>query len=147
VLVPIVAFALAAAPAHPDAGVAVDAGVAAESSSGTATPRRGSGPDKLPYTSDTIKEIVQSKQPEIERCWEQMLAGQDKAVEGRLQTRFIITPLGTVKAAKVLKKGTTVKSPELHRCVENVLSAIIFPKPPDGKDHPIEYPFNLKAVH
>ena len=27
-----------------------------------------------------------------------------------------------------------------------VLSTMVFPKPPDGKDHPIEFPFNLKAV-
>ena len=47
----------------------------------------------------------------------------------------------------MVKKGTTLKDPELHDCVVTVLSSMIFPKPPDGKDHPIEYPFNLKAVH
>jgi hypothetical protein len=131
---------IAPAPAEPGASVP-DAGV------GPATPARGSSPEKLPFTPDTIKQIVRAKQPEIERCWEQTLAGTDKPVDGKLQTHFVITPVGSVKQAKVLKKGTTLKDPTLHRCVETVLSTMLFPKPPDGKDHPVEYPFNLKAVH
>ena len=129
----------AAAPAEPGAG-APATGVA------PATPARGSSPEKLPFTPDTIKQIVRAKQPEIERCWEQTLAGTDKPVDGKLQTHFVITPVGSVKQAKVVKKGTTLKDPALHRCVETVLSTMLFPKPPDGKDHPVEYPFNLKAV-
>ena len=139
------------AAAGPDAGTAVAAppepggGVPAAPVS-PATPPRGSGPEKLPFTPDTIKEIVRAKQPEIERCWEQTLAGTDKPVDGKLQTHFVITPVGSVKQAKVVKKGTTLKDPALQRCVETVLSTMVFPKPPDGKDHPVEYPFNLKAV-
>ena len=133
-------LALAAAPA-PDAGIiALPPGV------GTATPARGSGPEKLPFTPDTLREVVKAKQPEIERCWEQSLAGTDKPVDGKIQTHFIITPEGTVRQPKVVKKGTTLKNDALHRCVETVLSTMVFPKPPDGKDHPVDYPFNLKAV-
>ena len=138
------------AAAAPDAGTAASAppepGAGAAATVGPATPARGSGPEKLPFTPDTIKEIVRAKQPEIERCWEQTLAGTDKPADGKLQTHFVITPVGSVKQAKVVKKGTTLKDPTLHRCVETVLSTMLFPKPPDGKDHPVEYPFNLKAV-
>jgi hypothetical protein len=137
-LVPLLVV-LAAAPA-PDAGTTAAPGV------GAATPARGSGPEKLPFTPDTLREVVRAKQPEIERCWEQTLAGTDKPVDGKLQTHFVITPEGTVKQAKVVKKGTTLKNEALHRCVETVLSTMVFPRPPDGKDHPVEYPFNLKAV-
>jgi len=134
---------LTAAPATPAEPGAPDAGTAAVV---PPTPARGSSPEKLPFTPDTIKEIVRAKQPEIERCWEQTLAGTDKPVDGKIQTHFIITPEGTVRQPKVVKKGTTLKDPALHRCVETVLSTMVFPKPPDGKDHPVEYPFNLKAV-
>ena len=134
-------LALAAAPA-PDAGIiSLPPGVGT-----TATPARGSGPEKLPFTPDTLRDVVKSKQPEIERCWEQTLAGTDKPVDGKLQTHFVITPVGSVKQAKVVKKGTTLKDPALHKCVQTVLSTMLFPRPPDGKDHPVEYPFNLKAV-
>jgi hypothetical protein len=139
VLVPLL-LALAAAPNAPDAGTAASTAVA------PSTPARGSGPEKLPFTPDTVRDVVKAKQPEIERCWEQTLASQDKPVEGKLQTHFIISPEGTVRQAKVVKKGTTLKNEALHRCVETVLSTMVFPKPPDGKDHPVEYPFNLKAV-
>ena len=147
-LVPLL-FVLAATPAVPDAGSAIPepgAPAAAPAAVGPATPARGSDPQKLPFTPDTIKDTVRAKQPEIERCWEQTLAGTDKPVDGKLQTHFVITPVGSVKQAKVVKKGTTLKDPALHRCVETVLSTMLFPKPPDGKDHPVEYPFNLKAV-
>ena len=139
---------LAAAPAAPDAGAAAPEPGASTAATGVgpATPARGTSPDKLPFTPDTIKETVRAKQPEIERCWEQTLAGTDKPVDGKIQTHFVITPVGSVKQAKVVKKGTTLKDPALHKCVETVLSTMLFPRPPDGKDHPVEYPFNLKAV-
>ena len=141
---------LAAAPAAPDAGPsAAEPGAAAAGAAagvGPATPAVGSSPEKLPFTPDTIKQTVRAKQPEIERCWEQTLAGTDKPVDGKIQTHFVITPVGSVKQAKVVKKGTTLKDPALHKCVETVLSTMLFPRPPDGKDHPVEYPFNLKAV-
>ena len=145
-LVPLLVV-LAAAPAAPDAGPtpAPEPG-GAPAAVGPATPARGSGPEKLPFTPDSIREIVRSKQPDIERCWEQTLAGTDKPVDGKIQTHFVITPVGSVKQAKVVKKGTTLKDPALHKCVETVLSTMLFPRPPDGKDHPVEYPFNLKAV-
>ena len=140
-LVPLL-VALAAAPAEPGAS---DAGTAAAAVV-PATPAKGSDPAKLPFTPDTLRDVVRAKQPEIERCWEQTLASTDKPMEGKLQTHFVITPEGTVKQPKVVKKGTTLKNDALHRCVETVLSTMVFPKPPDGKDHPVEYPFNLKAV-
>ena len=131
---------LTAVPAAPDAGATAAPTV------GPATPARGSEPEKLPFTPDTLREVVRAKQPEIERCWEQTLASTEKPVDGKLQTHFIITPEGTVRQPKVVKKGTTLKSEALHRCVETVLSTMVFPRPPDGKDHPVDYPFNLKAV-
>ena len=139
-LVPLL-VALAAAPAEPGAP---DAGTAAAAVV-PATPAKGSSPEKLPFTPDTLRDVVRAKQPEIERCWEQTLAATDKPVDGKLQTHFVITPVGSVKQAKVVKKGTTLKDPALHKCVETVLSTMLFPRPPDGKDHPVEYPFNLKA--
>lgn len=143
-LVSLLALTLAAAP---DAGVSSEPGSGSDSAASPATPRQGATPEQLPFTPDTIKQIVRAKQPDIERCWEQTLAAQPQAVEGRLQTHFVITPAGTVKGAQVVKKGTTIKNSELHRCVVTVLSTLLFPKPPDSKDHPVDYPFNLKAQH
>lgn len=107
------------------------------------------GPDvsKMPFTSDSIKQVVAAYQPKIQGCYEDHISDKKKAPEGKLKTTFVITPDGMVKNAKIDKKGSTLKDPALYDCVVAVLSTMAFPKPPDAKDHPIEFPFNLKAVH
>ena len=102
---------------------------------------------RLPFTPDSIKQVVLSYQPQIQACYEETLAGKDKAVEGSLKTSFSITGDGMTAFSKVDKKGSSLKDPRLHDCVIAVLSTMQFPAPPDGKAHPIEFPFNLKAVH
>jgi hypothetical protein len=109
----------------------------------------GEGPDvsKMPFTNDSIKQVVAAYQPKIQGCYEDHISDKKKPPEGKLKTSFVITPDGIVKNAKIDKKGSTLKDPALHDCVVAVLSTMTFPKPPDAKDHPIEFPFNLKAVH
>ncbi len=124
------------------APTATDAGVAE-------APARPSGYpdiDNLPFTPLSIQTVVTFFGPQIQGCYEETLAGKDKALEGKLMTSFVIMPSGLVKKAAVVKKGTTVKEPKLHDCVIAVIGTMQFPKPADGKDHPIEYPFNLKAI-
>ncbi|HMK73282.1 MAG TPA: AgmX/PglI C-terminal domain-containing protein [Myxococcaceae bacterium] len=101
---------------------------------------------KLPFTPDSITQVVRAHQPEIQECYEKMLAMRKEKLQGKLLTRFLITPAGTAKSAQVLKKGTTLKDKDLDACVVGVLQGMVFPKPPDKKDHPVEYPFNLQAV-
>lgn len=101
---------------------------------------------KLPFTAASIQKVVMHHQPQVQSCYEETLAEKEKVVEGKLLTSFVITPEGLVKKAKVDRKGSTLKEPRLHDCVVAVLSTITFPKPPDGRDHPVEYPFNLKAI-
>lgn len=114
-----------------------------------ASDKPAEGPDvsKMPFTSESIKQVVLAYQPKIQGCYEDHIADKKKAPEGKLKTAFVITPDGMVKNARVDKKGSTLKDPGLHDCVVAVLSTMSFPKPPDAKDHPIEFPFNLKAVH
>jgi hypothetical protein len=102
---------------------------------------------KLPFTPESIKSVVLYYQPKIQGCYEDHLAMTKKVAEGQVRTSFIITPDGLVKGAKVNKKTSTLKDAQLHDCVVAVLSTMEFPKPPDGKDRPIEFPFNLKAQH
>lgn len=111
-------------------------------------PARSEGPDveRLPFTPDSIRQVVMYNQPRIQECYEDHMAEKDKKVEGRLMTAFTIDANGLVKGARVVKKSSTLKDAGLHDCVVAVLSSMTFPKPPDGADRPIEYPFNLKAI-
>jgi hypothetical protein len=108
----------------------------------------GTGPDvtKLPFNQDSIRKVVQAHQPGIQECYEQILAGKADVVEGKLRTSWTITAEGLVKSARVIPKGSSIHDEKLNDCVVSVLTAMNFPKPPDGREHPIEYPFNLKAI-
>jgi hypothetical protein len=101
---------------------------------------------RMPFTPDSITQVVHAHQTDIQDCYEKTLAVRQQKLQGKLMTHFVITPGGTVTGAQVQKKGTTLKDKDLNACVEGVLSGLHFPKPPDGKSHPVEYPFNLHAV-
>ncbi|WP_224249799.1 AgmX/PglI C-terminal domain-containing protein [Hyalangium gracile] len=101
---------------------------------------------RLPFTPDSVQQVILHHKGKIQECYEDTMATRSKKVEGKLMTSFVITDQGLVRDARVMKKGTTLKDEGLHDCVVAVLTAMSFPKPPDGKDHPIEYPFNLKAI-
>jgi hypothetical protein len=101
---------------------------------------------RLPFTSVTIKRVVASHQDKIQACYEETLADREKVIEGKIFVAFTITPEGVVKKSRVLKKGTTLHDAKLQQCVVDALDAMRFPRPPDHRDHPVEYPFNLKAI-
>ena len=103
-------------------------------------------PSQLPFTPDSISQVVRAHQPEIQGCYEKMLAARQETVQGRLMTHFTITPAGTVSGAQVEKHGSTLNDKGLNACVVGVLGKLHFPKPPSAKGYPVEYPFNLKAV-
>jgi hypothetical protein len=133
--------------------IAVDNGggttAAADGGTEAAAAPKNDGPDvsKMTFGPESVKTVVAFYQPRIQQCYEETLATKDKAVEGVLKTSWIIGPEGGVTKAQVVKKGTTLKDPKLHDCVITVLSSMTFPKPPGGKKQPIDFPFNLKAVH
>jgi hypothetical protein len=105
--------------------------------------------EQMPFTPDSIRQVMGHHLEEIQGCYEEWLAGKgNKTPQGKLMTSFTITPAGLVKKARVLNKGTdwALRDPALKDCVVGVLTALSFPKPPDGREHPIEYPFNLKAI-
>ena len=100
----------------------------------------------LPFTREAIMQVIDSHKGDIRGCYEDMLAGLKKPIEGTVRTHFAITPEGKVKGAKVERRGTTLRDPKLHACILGVLTGMDFPRPPDRRDHPIEYPFHLKAI-
>ncbi|MFN0062805.1 MAG: AgmX/PglI C-terminal domain-containing protein [Myxococcaceae bacterium] len=102
--------------------------------------------DKMLFSPGAIRKVIGHHQDEIQACYESTLAEKEKVLEGKLMTSFVITPEGMVKKATVKKGGTSLKDPKLHECVVGVLSSLTFPKPPDKRDHPVMYPFNLKTV-
>jgi hypothetical protein len=146
-LLPLALFALVL-PSAPDAGApaaasATVAPAARGSPEPSAKPVDASQP---PFSTDSIAQVVKAHQPDIQACYEKTLAARNEKLAGRLITHFVITAAGTVAGAQVVKQGTTLKDKDLYACVVGVLGKLHFPKPPDGKDHPVDYPFNLQPV-
>lgn len=114
-----------------------------------AAPADGPDVSSMPFNAESIKTVVAWYQPKIQGCYEEHLAGvkSKKPPEGKLVTSWVITPDGLVKKAQIVGKKSTVRLPSMNDCVIAVLSIMSFPRPDDKKEHPIEYPFNLKAVH
>jgi len=130
-------------------GASPEAAAPAQEKKKAAGPVRPPPPDinRLPFTPDSIRMVMQYHSRDIQECYEEILATKgSKVEEGRILTSFTITPDGFVRNAKVEKAGTTLKNARLNECVVNVISSITFPQPPDGREYPIEYPFNLKAI-
>lgn len=135
--------------AQKETGASPEAAAPAQEKKKAAGPVRPPPPEinRLPFTPDSIRMVMEYYAFDIQDCYEEILATKGSAVEeGRIMTTFTITPDGFVRNAKVAKAGTTLKNPRLHECVVNVLSGINFPQPPDRREYPIEYPFNLKAI-
>jgi hypothetical protein len=120
----------------------------AQPAEGTAPPEGPQPPDvsKLPFTSDSIRQVMTFHQPKIQACYEDFLRQKEKALEGKLTTAFTVTAEGLVTKARVDRKQSTLRDPGLYDCVVAVLASMEFPKPPAGKEQPVEYPFNLKAI-
>jgi hypothetical protein len=138
----LVSLALAADPATSN-----DAMKAALKDAVAQKPEDGPDVSKLPFTPDSIKQVVSYHQPKIQGCYEDHIANKKKPPEGTIKTSWVISADGLVKNAKVDRKASALKDQGLADCVVAVISSMTFPKPPDGKDRPIEFPFNLKAVH
>lgn len=93
---------------------------------------------------ESIKKVVALHLPQVQGCYQRTLAKANSA-EGKLATAWVIDTEGLVKGAKIEREGTTLEDPTLHECVLAVLSGMSFPRPMDGKEQPVSFPFNLRA--
>jgi hypothetical protein len=121
-----------------------DGGVPAAADAGT-LPK---GPDvtHMTFDKDSIRKIVNYHAKEVQDCYERVIADTESKFEGRVLIDMVIDVDGHVKHAEVHKKGTTLKQGRVHDCIVTAIYDWVFPKPGDGRDHPLQYPFDLKYV-
>lgn len=144
----ILAVALAQAGA---AGSELNQGDVAPSTDGGAAEAKKPGPDvsKMPFTPYSIQEIVKYHLPDIQKCYEGVVLdiGGKNPPEGRVQVDFTILPNGLTTRTKVDRKKTTIRNDRIQDCVTDSVRTWEFPTPSDNREHPIEYPFDLKVQH
>jgi hypothetical protein len=99
---------------------------------------------KLPFTPYSIQEVVKSHLAEVQDCYNGVVLEMGKQTpSGKVLASFRILPSGLTDKVTVNRKKSTIKNQRIQECVTEALRNWQFPKPEDGRVHPIEYPFNL----
>lgn len=148
----ILAILLAVAPASASAqATAAEGGETAAkavptSLEGAAPEKPGLDVSRMPFDPESIRQVVKFHMPEIQGCYEKVLSDSGKRLEGRVMVGFTIDLNGNVTELKPLPKKSTVKDDRVVDCVLLTARRFAFPKPPDNRIYPIEYPFDLKVT-
>jgi outer membrane biosynthesis protein TonB len=98
------------------------------------------------FSAESVQQVIEAHRPDVEACLQQAItertAAHKSLKDGPVVVRFVLSSNGTVKAASV--KRSVPHSKEFHRCLVHQILSWTFPKPNDGRLHPIEYPFNVQ---
>jgi hypothetical protein len=86
-----------------------------------------------------VQGVMRGAVDDVRRCYERQLTKMP-GLSGKVTVKLVIAADGTVSWATV-KKGI---HPEVDRCIETVISRLIFPRPSGGAVL-VSYPFILKA--
>lgn len=93
------------------------------------------------YDKSLIRRYIRRNIDKIAYCYEKQLLAKP-TLAGTVNVSFYIQPDGTVKSAS--GKGVDA---EVSSCVADIVSAIEFPKPPDGGVVQVNYPFTFRPTH
>jgi len=87
-----------------------------------------------------IRRYIKRNLQKIQYCYEKELLAKP-TLEGTVMTQFLIKPDGTVG-----KTSGTGVDPEVAKCVTNVIKGIEFPKPQNGGNVQVNYPFTFRPA-
>ncbi|MFT5359234.1 MAG: outer membrane biosynthesis protein TonB [Polyangiales bacterium] len=89
-----------------------------------------------------IRRVVRRHHNEIRHCYERSLQAHPE-LDGRVMTRFIVGPEGSVLSSSVVE--SSLQHAETELCVTRVLLRLTFPQT-DGVIVRVNYPFEFGAV-
>jgi hypothetical protein len=87
---------------------------------------------------EVIQRAIRLHMAEFRYCYEQGLAARPD-LQGRVSTRFVISPSGTVPLAGIA--SSDLGSEAVSQCVLGVLRRLMFPAPSGGGTVDVTYPF------
>ncbi|MEM1415824.1 MAG: AgmX/PglI C-terminal domain-containing protein [Myxococcota bacterium] len=105
-------------------------------------PRLGGRVESLQgsLSREAIRRTINRHRNEVKFCYEQGLQGRPD-LEGRVVTRFLIGPTGTVMQAGV--QSSDLGDGRVERCIATAVRRWTFPQPEDGGVVRVSYPFLL----
>jgi TonB family protein len=87
---------------------------------------------------EVIQRAIRLHMAEFRYCYEQSLAAHPD-LQGRVSTRFVISPSGTVQLAGIA--SSDLGNAAVSQCVLGVLRRLMFPAPSGGGMVDVTYPF------
>jgi TonB family protein len=113
--------------------------------------RRSRGPEMRPgpvetnggLSKEVIRRVVRRHHNEVKFCYEQALRARPD-LEGRVTTRFMISPSGSVAASVV--QSSTLGNGEAEQCITQAITRWSFPAPSDGGMVSVTYPFVFSSA-
>jgi TonB family protein len=94
-------------------------------------------------SKEVIRRVVRRHHNEVKFCYEQALRARPD-LEGRVTTRFMISPSGSVAASVV--QSSTLGSGEAEQCITQAITRWNFPAPSDGGMVSVTYPFVFSSA-
>jgi hypothetical protein len=91
---------------------------------------------------EQIERVVRQHRTEIKFCYEQELQKNPK-LAGTVKIKFTISGTGSVMSALVAE--SSMKSPEVERCMTGKIQRWAFPEPKGGGIVIVNYPFNFSS--
>ncbi len=91
---------------------------------------------------EVIRRVIRRHRNEVRFCYEQGLQSQPD-LQGRVTTRFVISPTGTVTTSLVA--ASTVRHPPTEQCIARAIRRWTFPSPDSGGVVSVTYPFVLQT--
>jgi hypothetical protein len=94
-------------------------------------------------SKEVIRRVVRRHINEVKFCYEQQLNARPD-LQGRVTTRFVISPTGSVQSAMVA--DTTLRNEAVESCIAQAVRRWTFPAPDGGGVVVVNYPFLLDAA-
>lgn len=94
-------------------------------------------------SKEVIRRVVRRHINEIKFCYEQQLNARPD-LAGRVSTKFIISPTGSVQAATVT--ASELRNTQVESCMTQAIRRWTFPAPDGGGVVVVNYPFMLNAA-
>ncbi len=90
---------------------------------------------------DAVDAAIRAHKDEFTYCYEREVNAGQPRLAGKIMTAFVIG--GSGRASQLAVASSSMGSPNVERCVLNVLGRIQFPQPNGGVPVTIKYPFSF----
>jgi TonB family protein len=112
-------------------------------SAGVPQVRSGGAEVRGSLSKEVIRRVVRRHINEVKFCYEQQLNARPD-LQGRVTTRFVISPTGSVQSAMVA--NSSLRNEAVESCIVRAVRRWTFPAPDGGGVVVVNYPFLLDAA-